>query len=89
LEVEVDAYLSDLAAERDERGRSLVVRNGYAQPREEMTATGAVRVAAPRVNDKRVDEATGERQRFRSQIPPPWCRRSPRVAEVLLLYLHR
>lgn len=89
LEAEVDAYLAELAAERDERGRRLVVRNGHAQPREVMTASGAVQVAAPRVNDKRVDEATGERRRFRSQILPPWCRRSPRVAEVLpLLYLH-
>ncbi len=32
---------------------------------------------------------TGERKRFRSAILPPWCRRSPRIAEVLpLLYLH-
>ncbi|MCP2323373.1 transposase-like protein [Hamadaea flava] len=89
LEAEVDAYLAELGAERDERGRKLVVRNGHARPREVMTAAGAVQVATPRVNDKRVDETTGERRRFRSQILPPWCRRSPRVAEVLpLLYLH-
>jgi putative transposase len=89
LEAEVDAYLADLAAERDERGRKLVVRNGYHQPREVMTSAGAVEVKAPRVNDKRVEETTGQRQRFRSQILPPWCRRSPRMAEVLpLLYLH-
>ena len=32
---------------------------------------------------------TGERLRFRSVILPPWCRKSPKVAEVLpLLYLH-
>jgi transposase-like protein len=89
LEAEVDAYLADLAAERDERGRKLVVRNGYHNAREVMTSAGAIEVKAPRVNDKRIDEATGERSRFRSQILPPWCRRSPRVAEVLpLLYLH-
>ena len=47
------------------------------------------RSTAPRVNDKRVDEATGERCRFRSSILPPWCRKSPKVAEVLpLMYLH-
>jgi len=80
---------ADLSAERDERGRKLVVRNGYHQPREVMTAAGAVQVKAPRVNDKRIEENTGERRRFRSQILPPWCRRSPRVAKVLpLLYLH-
>jgi hypothetical protein len=47
------------------------------------------RVQAPRVNDKRTDEATGERRRFSSAILPAWSRKSPRVAEVLpLLYLH-
>jgi Transposase, Mutator family len=81
LEAEVDACLAELADERDERGRRLVVRNGYAQPREVMTAAGAVQVRAPRVNDKRVDARTGERKRFRSVILPPWCRRSPKVAE--------
>jgi len=48
-----------------------------------------VPVRAPRVNDKRVDEATGERQRFSSAILPAWSRKSPQVAKVLpLLYLH-
>ena len=41
------------------------------------------------MNDKRVDELTGERRRFCSAILPAWARKSPRVAEVLpLLYLH-
>jgi putative transposase len=45
-------------------------------------------VRAPRVNDKRIDEVSGERKRF-SAILPAWCRKSPQVAEVLpLLYLH-
>jgi transposase-like protein len=53
------------------------------------TAAGAIEVAAPRVNDRRVDPSTGERTRFRSVILPPWCRRSPKVTQVLpLLYLH-
>ncbi len=44
---------------------------------------------APRVNDKRVDETTGERKLFKSAILPPYMRRSPKVTEVLpLLYLH-
>jgi putative transposase len=89
LEAEVDAYLAAYAAERDERGRRLVVRNGHARQREVLTATGAIPVRAPRVDDRRVDPATGERHRFRSVILPPWCRKSPKVAEVLpLLYLH-
>ena len=89
LEAEVDAYLAAFAAERDERGRRLVVRNGHARQREVATVAGAIPVRAPRVDDRRVDPATGERARFRSVILPPWCRRSPKVAEVLpLLYLH-
>jgi putative transposase len=89
LEAEVDDYLAAHAAERDERGRRLVVGNGHARQREVLTAAGAVRVQAPRVNDRRTEPATGERARFRSVILPPWCRKSPKVAEVLpLLYLH-
>jgi transposase-like protein len=89
LEAEVDDYLAAAAAERDEGGRRLVVRNGHARQREVLTAAGAVVVRAPRVDDRRVDPLTGERLRFRSLLLPPWCRRSPKVAEVLpLLYLH-
>src|SRR5947209_16441308 len=89
LEAEVTAYVEAACGEVDERGRRLVVRNGRAQARQVMSAAGAVEVVAPRVNDKRVEEATGERVRFSSAILPPWCRKSPRVAEVLpLLYLH-
>jgi transposase-like protein len=89
LEVEVAAYIAAHAGELDEQGRRLVVRNGHARPRQVLTSSGAVEVATPRVNDKRVDEATGERQRFASVILPAWCRRSPQINEVLpLLYLH-
>jgi putative transposase len=89
LEAEVDAYLAAHTTERDERGRRLVVRNGHARQRQVVTAAGAVTVRAPRVNDRGTDPATGERVRFRSQLLPPWCRKSPKVAEVLpLLYLH-
>ncbi|MFE9446580.1 IS256 family transposase [Streptomyces sp. NPDC006602] len=89
LEAEVNAYIAELVEERDDNGRRLVVRNGYHQPRQVTTAAGVVEVKAPRVNDKRVDEATGERKRFSSAILPPWCRKSPKISEVLpLLYLH-
>ena len=89
LEDEVAAYLAAHAAERDEDGRRLVVRNGHARPRQVTTAAGSVEVRVPRVNDKRTDPATGERMRFSSAILPPWCRKSPKITEVLaLLYLH-
>ena len=89
LEAEVNSYIAELAHEKDQTGRRLVVRNGYHQPRKVTTAAGVIEVKAPRVNDKRVDEATGERKRFSSAILPPWCRKSPKIAQVLpLLYLH-
>jgi transposase-like protein len=89
LQSEVDAYIDRFVAERDERGRRLVVRNGSHQPREVLTSAGAVEVVAPRVNDRRVDPDTGERARFSSAILPPWVRKTPKINEVLpLLYLH-
>ena len=86
---EVAAYVEAFTDEVDENGHRLVVRNGHHEPREVTTAAGGVPVRQPRVNDKRVDEVTGERKRFASAILPAWARKSPRVAEVLtLLYLH-
>jgi transposase-like protein len=89
LQAEVQAYLQAAEGERDERGRALVVRNGYARNRQVVCGAGSIEVRAPRLNDKRVDEQTGERARFQSAILPPYMRRSPKVTEVLpLLYLH-
>jgi putative transposase len=89
LQAEVDAYIARHTEHRDEHGRRLVVRNGSHQPREVLTSAGAVEVRVPRVNDKRTDPDTGERRRFCSAILPPWCRKTPKITEVLpLLYLH-
>src|SRR3954462_2582294 len=89
LQAEVDAYIAQFLHERDENGRRLVVRNGTHQPREVLTSAGAVEVTAPRVNDRRTDPQTGQRRRFSSAILPPWCRKTPKITEVLpLLYLH-
>jgi transposase-like protein len=89
LQAEVDAYVAQFTDQRDERGRRLVVRNGTHQPREVLTSAGAVEVVAPRVNDRRTDPDTGQRCRFSSAILPPWCRKTPKITEVLpLLYLH-
>jgi putative transposase len=89
LEAEVAEALDAARGERDDNGHALVVRNGHAREREVVTVAGAVPVSAPRLNDRRVDEETGERMRFRSSILPPYARRSPAVTEVLpLLYLH-
>src|SRR5512133_862359 len=89
LEAEVDLYLAAFAELVDERGHRLVRRNGHAPARQVATGTGQVEVVRPRVDDRRVDPETGQRQQFHSQILPRWCRRSPKVAAVLpLLYLH-
>ncbi|MFD4862532.1 IS256 family transposase [Streptomyces atratus] len=89
LEAEVNQYIAELAGERDEAGRRLVVRNSHHRERTVTTAAGPITVKAPRVNDKRVDGETGEGKRFSSKILAPWCRKSPKISEVLpLLYLH-
>ena len=89
LEAEVEEYVGSLVGEVDEDGKRLVVRNGRARERKLTVGSGTVAVRAPRVNDKRVDEETGQRQRFSSRILPAYARRSPKVTEVLpVLYLH-
>ena len=89
LEAEVDSYVAAFGDERDEDGKRLVTRNGRAQARTITTAAGGIEINAPRVNDKRIDAETGERLGFKSVIVPPWCRKSPKVTDVLpLLYLH-
>jgi putative transposase len=89
LEAEVEAYIAAPSQEVDERGHRLVVRNGHAPTRTITTGVGQVEVVRPRVDDRRLDSATGQRVQFHSVILPRWCRRSPKVAEVLpLLYLH-
>ena len=87
LEAEVEEYVASFTDELDEDGRRLVVRNGHARERGLTVGSGTVRLRAPRVNDKRVDEG-GERQRFSSRILPAYARRSPKVTDVLpVLYL--
>jgi transposase-like protein len=82
LRLEVDEYVGKLRHLRDEEQHALVVRNGRAEERTVQLGAGAVRIRAPRVDDRR------EGVRFRSQILPPYMRRSPRLEEALpVLYL--
>ena len=88
LRAEADEYVARFGDELGEDGHWLVVRNGRARERHVTVGSGAVPVRAPRVNDKRIDEETGARQRFSSKILPAYARRSPKVTEVLpILYL--
>lgn len=87
LEIEVEEYRRQHRDARDSRGYALVVRNGPARPRRLTVGAGTITLRAPRVNDRR--RVDGVRQRFTSQILPPYLRRSPQVSAVLpLLYLH-
>ena len=87
IEIEVAEYVAEHAAERDQAGRRLVIRNGHRKPREIVTGVGAVAVQQPRINDKRVDE-NGERIRFTSKILPPYLRRTKSLDELIpWLYL--
>src|SRR3954462_754762 len=88
LKAEADDYVERFADERDQDGKRLVVRNGRARERRVTVGSGTVAVQAPRVNDKRVDEQTGARQKFSSKIRPAYPRPAPKVNDVLpVLYL--
>ncbi len=88
LEAEVEEYVASFI-EVGEDGKRLVVRNGRARERGVTVGSGTLRIQAPRVNDKRVEEDTGERKKFSSKILPAYARRSPKVTDVLpVLYLH-
>ena len=88
LQAEADDYVERFTDERGEDGKRLVVRNGRARERRVTVGSGTVAVQAPRINDKRIDEQTGQRQKFSSRILPAYARRSPKVNDVLpVLYL--
>ena len=87
IEAEVEEYIQKHGQEKDAKGRCLVVRNGRAQERAILTPMGEMRVRAPRVNDKRLDEQ-GRRIRFTSAILPPYLRKTRSVEELIpWLYL--
>ena len=87
VEAEVAAYIEAHQHEVDEDGRRLVVRNGHARERTIVSGAGQLKIRAPRVDDRRVDER-GQRFRFTSQILPPYLRRTKSVEELLpWLYL--
>ena len=82
LETEVADYVARHAELVDDAGHRLVVRNGRAEERSLVTGAGALKIRAPRINDRR--EGFG----FSSYILPKYARKSPKVADVLpVLYL--
>ena len=80
-------YIETHQHEVDENGRRLVVRNGHARERTIVSGVGQLKIQAPRVDDRRVDEQ-GRRFRFTSEILPPYLRRTKSVEELIpWLYL--
>ena len=81
LEAGVQAYVEAARGEPNDKEHAPVTRNhGCATGREILCGAGAVEVKAPRVNERRVDEASN-RKRFKSVILSPYMRRSPKVTE--------
>jgi putative transposase len=70
LAAEVAAYIDQFADQLDEQGHRLVVRNGFHNERDVLTAAGSITVKASRVKDKRVDPDTGKRHRFSGEPVP-------------------
>jgi putative transposase len=69
LEAEVEAYITAFADERDDAGGGWWYTTGTRCHGRTTTVAGAIEVQAPRVDDRRVDQATGQRCRFRSFSP--------------------
>jgi len=82
---EVAMYLRERVDMVDADGRQQVVRNGYLPKRNVMTGIGSVEVEQPRVRDRR---PPGDREKFTSNILPPYLRKTKSMEELLpWLYL--
>lgn len=85
VEAEVAAWINQRSHLLDEHGRRHVVRHGHAQPRTVVTGVGPIDVTLPRVHDRRCAD---ERERFTSNILPPYLRKAKSVEELIpWLYL--
>ncbi len=83
IEAEVERFVVEHAADRDDQGRRQVVRNGHLPEREIQTGIGAVPVRMPRVRDR-----SGQGRQFTSTILPPYLRRTKSLEELIpWLYL--
>jgi transposase-like protein len=83
VEAELQVFLDAHGAERDEQGRRAVVRNGYLPEREILTGIGTVPVRMPKTRDR-----AGEGRRFRSELLPPYLKKTRRLEAVIpWLYL--
>lgn len=83
VQTELSEFLEQHADRRMADGRQAVVRNGFHPEREIQTGIGAVEVRVPKVRDREQKGAC-----FRSELLPPYLRRSQSMEAVLpWLYL--
>ena len=85
IEAEVAEWVESHRDLRDEMGHCQVIRNGHLPKRRITTGVGPIEVRQPRVRDLR---SVTEREPFRSQILPPYLRKTRSIEELLpWLYL--
>ena len=85
IEAEVAEWVESHRDLRDELGHRQVIRNGHLPKRRITTGVGPIEVQQPRVRDRR---RVTEREPFRSQILPPYLRKTKSIEELLpWLYL--
>ena len=85
IEAEVAEWIASRSEVQDAEGHRQVVRNGYLPPRKIVTGLGEIPVRQPRVHDRR---PAGQREKFTSQILPPYLRKTKAIEELIpWLYL--
>ena len=83
IEAELSELLMQYEDQVDDRGRRVVVRNGYLPEREILTGVGPVAVKVPKVRSRGEEPVV-----FRSSLVPPYVRKARRVEAALpWLYL--
>ena len=86
IDAEVDAFISQHADHRDERGRRQVVKNGSLPEREILTGAGAIPVTQGRVRDNHPDP--DKRVTFTPNVLPSYLRKTTAIEELIpWLYL--
>ncbi|MDE0540427.1 MAG: hypothetical protein OXH94_17060 [Rhodospirillales bacterium] len=78
VEAELEAFLEGYAADRDAPGRRAVAPGGCLPSRAVLTGVGPARVRVPRTR-----EGPGAGRRFRSELPPPYLKKTKRMEAVI------
>jgi len=83
IEHEVNEYIYSFSDKKDEKGRRMVVRNGFLPERSILTGIGPLSIKQPRARDK-----SEEKEVFTSAILPRYLRRIPSLDNLIpVLYL--